>query len=394
MNRSRFRLAGLVVVLLSVALGLAACGDDDDGGSGDTGDGGGAKTTVTIAYVGPLTGDAANLGINIRDGAKTAIEEYNKKADAKYTIALKEFDTQGDPAQATTVKDRYIADTSVIGIVGPAFSGETKAVIPALQEAGLVMISASATNKDLPTIVPNSTVFHRAIADDTFQGKGIGDYIADKLSGKAIVVVDDNSEYGKGLADDTTKAITAKGSKVAKRVTLDPKAADFSAAVNDAKSANPDVIFYSGYYQEAGRLRKQLTDAGVKATFISGDGSLDPGFVTSAGAAAEGALLSCPCNLATEASTGGLGDFYKSYKAVTGKEPGTYSPEAYDVANIFIKGIEAGNTDRAKLLNYIENSLGSYTGVSKTVEFESNGNIKTPSLFVFEVKGGKITPKA
>jgi branched-chain amino acid transport system substrate-binding protein len=394
MNRSRFRLYGLVALLLSLAMIMAACGSDDDNSSDTGGDKGGAKKTVTIAYVGPLTGDAANLGINIRNGAKTAIDAYNKKADAKYTIQLKEFDTKGDPAEATTVKDQYIQDTSIIGIVGPAFSGETKAVIPALQEAGLVMISASATNKDLPNIVSGSTVFHRAIADDTFQGKGIGEYIASKLTGKSIVVVDDNSEYGKGLADDTTKAIEAKGSKVAKRVTLDPKAADFSAAVNNAKSANPDVVFYAGYYQEAGRLKKQLTDAGVKATFISGDGSLDPGFITSAGAAAaEGALLSCPCNLATDASTGKLADFYKSYKAVNGTDPGTYSPEAYDVANIFIKGIEAGNDTRAKLLNFVEKDLGSYDGVSKTVEFEDNGNIKTPQLFVFEVKGGKITSK-
>ena len=393
MNRSRFRLAGLLAVLMLVALGFAGCGDDDDNTS-DVGSDSGAKTKVTLAYVGPLTGEAANLGINIRNGAKTAIEEYNKKSGAKYTVELKEFDTEGDPAKATTVKDQYINDQSILGIIGPAFSGETKAVIPALQEAGLVMISSSATNKDLPNIVPNSTVFHRAIADDTFQGKGIGEYIVDNLKAKTLVVVDDNSEYGKGLADDTIKAVEGKGGKAAKRVTIDPKATDFSAGVNDAKSANPDVIFYSGYYGEAGRFKKQLTDAGVKATFISGDGSLDPGFITAAGsAAAEGALLSCPCNLATDASTGKLGDFYKSYKAITGKDPGTYSPEAYDVANIFIKGIEAGNTTRAKLLSYVEKDLGSYEGISKTVEFEDNGNIKQPSLFVFEVKGGKITSK-
>jgi branched-chain amino acid transport system substrate-binding protein len=393
MKRSRFRLAGLLAVLALVALGFAGCGDDDDDAA-DVGAGGGAKTAATLAYVGPLTGEAANLGINIRNGAKTAIEEYNKKADGKFTITLKEFDTQGDPAQATTVKDQYINDQSIVGIIGPAFSGETKAVIPALQEAGLVMISSSATNKDLPTVVPNSTVFHRAIADDTFQGKGIGEYIVDTLKAKTLVVVDDNSEYGKGLADDTIKAVEAKNSKAAKRVSLDPKATDFSAAVNDAKSANPDVIFYSGYYGEAGRLKKQLTDAGVKAAFISGDGSLDPGFITAAGAAgAEGALLSCPCNLATDASTGKLGDFFKSYKAINSKDPGTYSPEAYDVANIFIKGLEAGNTTRAKMVNYVEKDFTSYEGISKTIEFEENGNIKAPSLYVFEVKGGKIVSK-
>ena len=396
MNRSRFRLIGLVAVLFMLAMGMAACGDDDgdDVGAGGGGGNGAAKTEVKLAYVGPLTGEAANLGINIRNGAKTAIEEYNKKADAKYTVKLEEFDTEGDPAKAATVKESYISDTSIIGIIGPAFSGETKAVIPDLQNAGLVMISASATNKDLPTVVPNATIFHRAIADDTFQGSAIAEYINDTLKGKAVVFVDDNTEYGKGLADDTAKALGTEGGSVKKRVTVDPKAQDFSAAVNEVKSASPDVIFYSGYYGEAGRLKKQLTDAGVKATFISGDGSLDPGFITAAGAAAaEGALLSCPCNLATETSTGKLGDFYNAYKTLNSKDPGTYSPEAYDVANVFIEGIEAGNTDRAKLLNWVEKEFKSYEGISKTIEFEENGNIKTPQLFVFEVKGGKLVAK-
>ena len=82
-------------------------------------------------------------------------------------------------------------------------------------------------------------------------------------------MVDDSSEYGKGLADNTTKEIQAKGGSVAKRLSVDPKSQDFSAAVNDAKAANPDVVMYAGYYQEAGRLKKQLTDGGVTATFIS-----------------------------------------------------------------------------------------------------------------------------
>jgi len=395
MNRPRFRLAATTAALLMVALALAGCGKSKSSNSSSSTTGN-AKQTIALAYVGPLTGDAANLGVNIRNGAKTAVDEYNKSSGAKYNVVLKSFYTKGDPAEATTVKDQYINDQSIIGIIGPAFSGETKAVLPALQEAGLVMISASATNKDLPTIAPgNPGVFHRAIADDTFQGQGIGSYIVDTLKGKSIVVIDDNSEYGKGLADDTSKAIEAKGGKVAKRVTLDPKAADFSAAVNDAKSANPDVVMYAGYYQEAGRLKKQLTDAGVKATFISGDGSLDPGFITAAGPqAAEGALLSCPCNLANEASTGKLKDFFDAYKADNGTAPGTYSPEAYDVAKIFLKGIDAGNTTRAKMLNFVNKDLGSYDGISKTIEFQANGNIKTPSLFVFEVKNGKITAKS
>jgi branched-chain amino acid transport system substrate-binding protein len=391
MTRTRGRRLRVAAVLIGLTLLIAACGSDKKATSAASGSGG-TPSEVFLAYVGPLTGDAANLGINIRNGAKTAIDAYNKKG-GKVKVTLKEFDTKGDPAQATTVKDSYIGDKSIIGIIGPAFSGETKAVIPALDEAGLVMISASATNTALPDVKPGTKVFHRVIADDAFQGKGIGTYIVDTLAGKTIVVVDDNSEYGKGLADDTTKAVEAKGKTVAKRLSIDPKSQDFSAAVNDAKAASPDVVMYAGYYQEAGRLKKQLTDGGVTATFISGDGSLDPGFITAAGTSGEGALLSCPCNLAVEASPGALGQFFKDYKAANNSDPGTYSPEAFDVANIYLKGIDAGNTDRAKMVTFV-NSLGSYVGVSKTIEFETNGNIKTPSLFVFAVKSGKLTPKS
>ena len=388
----RTRSGWRVIALLAVSsLLLVACGDDK---KTETSSGGGqSSSSATIGFVGALTGDNANLGINIRDGIKVAISEENAKGGTQ--INLKEFDTAGDAAQASTIKDQFIGDKSVIGIVGPAFSGETKAVLPALQAAGLPMISSSATNKDLPTVVPNGTVFHRVIADDALQANGIATYL-NSVTPKPtkVAIVHDNTEYGKGLADDVDKGVAAKGltKATATPLVVDPKAQDFSSTVNALKNAAPSHIFYGGYYAEAGRLRKQLVDAKVTADFISGDGSLDGGFITAAGAAqAEGAKLSCPCNLALESSTGSLKSFYDSFKAKIGKDPGLYSPEAYDAAKILIQGIKAGNTDRAKLLAYVE-GLGSYQGVSKTIEFEANGNLKAKTFFVFQVKSGKITP--
>ena len=385
-----------VIALLAIfSLLLAACGDDDDETTtGDTTEttaeaGGGA--TATIAFVGPLTGDAANLGVNIRDGIKVAVSEENAKGGTR--ISLKEFDTAGEPAQASTIKDRFIGDQSVVGIVGPTFSGETKALLPSLQDAGLVMVSASATNADLPTVVPNETVFHRIIGDDALQANGIVAYLAG-LSPKPtrVAVVHDNSEYGKGLADGVESGAKSEGLTTAPTQVVDPKGQDFSATVNAVKSANPSHIFYGGYYEAAGRLRKQLVDAGVNAQFISGDGSLDRGFVTAAGAsAAEGVRLTCPCNLALESSTGNLKAFFDRFKSEIGKEPGLYSSEAYDATKILIQGIKAGNTDRPKLLNYVE-TLPMYDGISKMIEFEPNGNLKSKTFFVFEVKNGRIVP--
>ena len=379
--RAVWRLIALLSLVLMVA---AACGDDDNEPSA-----GGTTTepagkTYKIAFVGPLTGDAANLGINIRNGAKVAAEQAEG-----VTIELEEFDTKGDPAQATTLKDQFINDEDIIGIVGPTFSGETKAVLPSLEEAGLVMISASATATDIPSTVAGSKVFHRLVPDDDVQGKSAGEYIAKKLQAKTAAYIHDNTDYGKPLAEGTQKAWEASGVQTAGSEAIDPKSQDFSAAVNSMNNLKPDVIYYGGYYAEAGRLKKQLTDGGVTATFVSGDGVLDPGFIDAGGAAADGAQLSCACNLATEDSPDKLGEFATAYKEATDKEPGTYSSEGFDAANILIAGIKAGNDTREKLLDYVE-GLTEYEGISKTISFEDNGNVKGTDVFFFEVKEGKI----
>ncbi len=380
------------------ALGLVAmgCGGGDEGTSAGGGGGGGAQgETVTIAFMGALTGDSANLGINIRDGVRLAVDNANAAGEGP-TIVLKEFDTAGDPAQAGTVKDQVIADGDVIGVVGPAFSGETKAVIPAFEDAGLVMVSPSATNKDLPNIVPGGRVFHRVIADDALQADGIATYLAQTVRPASVAYVHDNSEYGKGLTDDVAALSGQQGVTPATPapLTLDPEAQDFSSTVNAVVSSGADVVFYGGYYSEAGRFKKQLTDAGFTGTFISGDGSLDRGFIDAAGPQfAEGARLTCPCNLAFATSESEkLRSFFEQHTAEVGKDPGLYSPEGYDAANILIEGIKAGNTDRASLLSWLEEDFTNYEGVSKTVEFAENGNVTSRDFFVFQVKDGDLAP--
>ena len=381
-----------LALLLAATLVLAACGDDDDdttAATDTTAAGGGEKKEFALAFVGPLTGPNANLGINIRDGMRVAIEEATEEHE-DFTFTIKEFDTQGDPAQAPGQKDKYIPDESIIAVVGPTFSGETRAVLPDLQQAGLVMISASATNVTLPTD-PATDVFHRIIPDDGVQAQGIADYVTSKLKPKKIALIHDNTDYGKGLWEGVVKLLTDAGIDTTTTDAIDPKSQNYSVAVNKVKAANVDMVFYGGYYNEAGRLKKQLADAEVDATFISGDGSLDPGFVVSSGApGGEGALLTCPCRLATPELEGAPGEFATKYKEVVGKDPGTYSSEGYDAASILIDGIVAGNDTRQKLLTYVESFEG-FDGISKRVEFEENGNVKAGDVFVYEVKGGKIT---
>lgn len=387
MVRSRY--GKVLGALAGLSLLATACGgDDSDTSSEGTDAPSGEVAEYAIAYVGPLTGDAANLGVLIRDGAKVAVEQFNEAND-DIQVELLEFDTQGDPAQAPGQFDKYVADDKILGIVGPAFSGETKAVLPQLEENGLVMVSSSATNVDLPNVVPGSAVFHRVLPDDNAQAAGIAKYLTAKLQPKSVAIIHDNSEYGKGLAVD--QLATQLGDiEVAVTEAIDPKSQDFSAAVNAVKAAAPDAIFFGGYYEAAGRLKKQLDDAGVTAQFISGDGALDKGFIEAAGDAAEGALLSCPCSFASEAAGGKVGEFATAYIELNDSEPGTYSAEAYDAANILLAGILDGATDRAALLDYVEGLTAVPEAISKEIVFAENGNIEAQGIFLYTVKDGEI----
>ena len=390
-NRRFVKVAGVVCGLALVA---AACGDDSSDTTDTTGggsDGGGEVTEISLAWVGPLTGDAANLGVLIRDGAKVAVEQFND-ANPEFKVTLEEFDTQGDPAQAPTVLDDYIDDESIIGVVGPAFSGETKAVLPTLTEEGLVMVSASATNTELPEVVPGGSSFHRVLPDDAAQAAGIAKYLNTEVQPATIAIVHDNTEYGKGLAEDQLVPLL-DGIEIVAQEVVDPESDDFSSAVNAVNSSGAEVIFYGGYYEEAGQLRKQLVDAGSEAVFISGDGSLDPGFIEAAGDAADGSLLTCPCSFATTEAEGALGEFATAYEEINDSSPGTYSAEGFDAANILLTGILEGNTDRASLLEYVEGLKEFPDAISKVVTFAENGNIEAQGIFIFEIVDGVITQK-
>ena len=227
---------GLVAAAAASTLLLAACGGDDSNNNGGNAGGGGSGGACgkTLAFFGALTGDAANLGINIRDGAKLAVDQYNK-ANGDCTITLKDFDSQGSPDQAPALAQQIINDKNIIGVVGPAFSGETEAATPIFDEAGLPIISASATRPSLSE--QNWKVFHRVLGNDASQGPAAGAYIKDVLKATKVFIVDDASAYGQGLATEVEKVAGASAGKD----TIQVKQTDFSATVTKIKSSGADA---------------------------------------------------------------------------------------------------------------------------------------------------------
>ena len=371
---SRSTTAWRTGALLAVsALAIAACGTT--GGSDDAtgGDDGGGDCAATIAFLGPTTGDAANLGINIVNGAKLALDQYEGDCD----VTLTEFDSQGDPTQATPLATDIINNDAVIGVLGPTFSGESDATGPAFAEAGLVTVSGSATNPDLTS--NGWATFHRIIGTDAAQAPAVASLLTGELAATQVFVIDDASEYGAGLAAGVEEGL---GDSVVGTETIQVGDRDFNTVVTKVTSSDADAVFFGGYYQEAGLLVNQLRSGGFDGPFVAGDGVLDPGFVETAGGdAANNSFLTCPCGPPTA-------EFASEYEALSGQAPGTYSAEGFDVMNMFLQGLDAGSTDRAAMLEFI--NTYDAEGITKHIVFDDKGDIAEVTVYSYPVEDGVL----
>jgi branched-chain amino acid transport system substrate-binding protein len=383
-------MAVLAAPLFVIALVAASCG----GGGQDSLKG---KREVAIAFVGAKTGANQVFGLNFRDGARLAIEEENQGGDRDLTVRLREFDTAGDGAQARAVTNQFIGDRSVVGVVGPPFTGETNGLVRDLQQAGLVMIGASSVDKDLPSALASRSVYHRIVAAPDVQASGIADYLSSVERATSVAYIHDGSDHGRQLALDTERKTATRGVRTAAIEAIDPRSQDLAATVNTVRGSGADTVFYGGLFTEAARLLRRLTEQGANVRFVSSEGALDQSFVDATRAVNAGAVntqgvrLTCACNLPLESSTGGLREFYNQYKQKIGREPGAYSAEGYDAAKILIRGIKAGGDNREALLRFVEEQLGRYEGISKTIEFEPDGNLKARTFVVYEVRSGRIS---
>ncbi len=336
---------------------------------------------VSLAFLGALSGDNGNLGKNMVNGAQLAIDQFNAANPDCQVKFDTTSDSQGDPAQATPLADTIIGKKEILGLIGPGFSGETKAVMPKLEAAVMPMVTPGATNALLSQ--NGWKMFHRVLANDDKQAPGVAHLIKDIVKATKVAVIDDATEYGKGLADSVRKEL---GALDVKDAGIDPKAADYSAAITAVTGAGVDTVFYGGYYAEAAKLVTQLRDAGFKGTFVSGDGSLDVGFAKNAGANGEGAYLT-----ATGAPPDVNPEFQKEFNAKYGTDPALYSPEAYDCARIFLAGIAAGKLDRASMAAFV--AAYDAPGVTKQIKFDATGEPEGSAVFYTVVEGGKLVSK-
>jgi len=368
------------VAVLGLIAGATACNKSTSGGGSSTG--GNSKCGYELAFFGALTGSAANLGVNIEQGYELAIGQYNQKNGAN-CIAVKKFDTQGSEAVAPGVARNLVADKKILGVLGPPFSGETAASGPIFEAAGIPFVTPSATRVSLAA--NGWKTFHRAVGNDDSQGPAAASYIKNVMKPSKAFVADDQSAYGAGLADVVKKEL---GSTVVgtDKTEGDGRQTDFSGLVQKVVQSQATVFFYGGYYTNGGLIRKQLTSAGWKGTLVGGDGMKDPGLAKAAGnAAAKGTVVTCPCSPPEAAG----GTFVTDYKAKWNVDAGTYSDVAFDVANLFLQGVDGGNTTPDKMNTYL--STVTYKGIANTYKFTNTGELDPQYIkvwaFIFDANG-------
>ena len=346
--------------------------------------------TVKIGHVGPLTGGIAHLGKDNENGARLAVEQADTKkmkiGGKTVHFVLQGEDDQADPKLGPTIAQKF-ADAKVAGVVGHLNSGVTIPASAVYNQAGIPMISGSATNPKL-TEQGFKNVF-RDVGRDDQQGPAVAQYLQ-SMKVKKVAIVDDATAYGEGLANEVEKTLKAGGINVVAREKTNDKATDFKAILTKMKGKTPDAVFYGGMDATGGPMLKQARELGIKAVFSFGDGACTDTMKQLAGDANAEGLICSQAGLPVVAASK---DFLDAYKAKYNVDPIIYAPFTYDAANLLIAAMQkADSTDPAKYLPELQKI--SFKGATGQIQFDDKGDRKDAEMTIFTMKGGKLEPIA
>jgi branched-chain amino acid transport system substrate-binding protein len=344
-----------------------------------------AAKTLTIAFQGPLTGEEAQVGIDELNGVKYAVKLFNAKNKGKYKVNIVAVDDQGSGTEAAKVAPGTASNKKIIGLVGPAYSGATIASLPFYKQTNLPLISPSATRVSITDPAQGLIgfpVFHRIPVTDRVQGPALYKLATRGVSAPKVFVIDDQSPYGVGLVE----YMKLGGAVLAGQDSVPDKTTDWSATISKVKTANANVVIFTGYYAQAATLYRQLRDSGYTGVLAGGDGVLSPGILTLASASIlEGVRLTGGTVPLAEISASLEADFKKKM----GVSSGTYAAESIDAANVFLGCIAKGVSTRAAMLKCVKSFKGkSITG--SPLSFDRYGDTAGGVMNGFEIKGGAI----
>ncbi|MBJ7473627.1 MAG: hypothetical protein RL373_987 [Pseudomonadota bacterium] len=368
-----------VLAVILVSAWLFGCSKKETATSG---------VVIKIGNVAPLTGPDSYLGKDNENGARLAVEEINRQGltinGKAITLELLGEDDAGDPKLGTQVAQKLV-DSKVVAVVGHLNSGVTIPASKIYSEAGIVQISPSSTNPEYTK--QGYKTAYRMVGTDAQQGPVLAKFALETLKGKSIAIVDDATQYGKGLADEFEKKIISSGSKIVIHEATNNKATDFKAILTNIKAKNPDIILFGGMAATGGPFAKQAKELGIKAKIIGGDGICSPTLYELAGDAVENIV--CSTVGIPKESLNNSANFLKNYQERFKTEVQIYAPMAYDAVMIIVDAMKRSNsTNAADILKAIPTT--NYAGLSGQITFDEKGDLKESYITLSQFKDKKI----
>src|SRR5438445_5581606 len=341
---------------------------------------------VAIAVVGAIAGSNAALGEQMTRGAKMAVADINAKGGVlgkKLNLIL--ADDACDPKQAVAAANDVVGK-KVAFVAGHYCSSSSIPASAVYNEAGVLQMTPASTNPALTDDAAKkgwNNVF-RACGRDDVQGGTAGKYLADRFKGKRVAIIHDKTAYGKGIADETRKAMNAAGLNEAIYEAITQGDKDFSALISKMKQANIDAIYFGGYQTEAGLIVRQARDQGLRAQFIGADALVTEEFWKITGPAGEGTLMTFPPDPRNVPAAKGVVDKFMA----EGYNPEGYTLYTYAAIQAFAAAAEKAKTLK---LDDLSKALKSMTvdTVIGPLSWDKKGDVTDPKYVFYIWKAGK-----
>ncbi|MDF2521188.1 MAG: transporter substrate-binding protein [Clostridia bacterium] len=375
----------LFMALLFTLSFLTACSQSSDPASASAAD------TIKVGLNYELSGNVATYGQGLTNGIELAVEEINKNGGVLgKQIELVKVDNKSDNAEAANVSSRLATRDKVVAILGAATSGNTKAASPAATENKVPLISGSATADDV-TVDSNGKVreyVFKISFSDSFQGVTMANFATADLNLKtAAVLVDNTSDYSKGLAKNFKETFARLGGTVVVEEAYQAKDTDYKAVLTNIKAKNPDVLYLPGYYEEVGLIVKQARELGLNVPVLGGDGYDSPKLVEIAGAEALNNVFFTN-HYSSQDNAPEVVKFKEAYTAKYGKEADAFNALGYDLAYFLADAIKrAGEADSVKIKDALA-ATKDFKGITGTLSIDEFHN-PVKAVTILEVKEGK-----
>ena len=337
-----------------------------------------ASAQIKMGLAGPMTGEQATFGAQMKTGAEVAVDDINAHGGLLgQKIELNIGDDRADPKEGLLVANKFITG-GVTFVVGHLESSPSIAASKEYAESNVFMITPGATNPELTDA--NLWNTHRICGRDDQQGKVAGDYIAAHLVGKKIAVLHDRSPYGKGLADETKKAMNAAGMTEAFYDGVDVSGKDYSAVISRLKEMNIDYLYFGGLHTPAGLMLRQMRDQGLSTKLISGDAIVTPELASIAGDAVIGTMMTFGHDPLKNPSAAKIIAEFRARKL----NPETYSIYSYAAFQVIAQAIEAANSVDPKKVAELVRSGRTFNTVLGDLSFDKKGDLSKSDYVMYE----------